>query len=105
MPRGAKPPRLIGIEWRSLSDGLGVFGRAILVPLFRELAACPQVLTASLPGRQKLRRGSGPPSTVDRAGFITAIWASLHPVQHADAAMKSGVPWQCAEVGRPGGRE
>src|SRR3954452_8256980 len=39
------------------------------------------------------------------AGFITAIWASLHPVQHADAAMKSGVPWQCGEVGRPGGRE
>jgi hypothetical protein len=39
------------------------------------------------------------------AGFITAIWASLHPVQHADAAMKSGVPWQYAEVGRPGGRE
>src|SRR3954471_20850450 len=71
---GTRPARLIGIEGRSLSDGLGVFGPAILVPLSRELAACRQVLTASLPGRQKLHRGSGPPSTVDlrwRALFET----------------------------------
>src|SRR6476646_10466272 len=63
---GAQPAHLIGIEGRCLSDCLGFFGPAIPAPLFRELAACPQVLTASLPGRQKLHRGSGPPSTVDR---------------------------------------
>jgi hypothetical protein len=51
---------------RRLSACLEFFGPAILVPLNPELPACPQVLTASLPGRQKLHRGSGPPSTVDR---------------------------------------
>src|SRR4249920_2081251 len=78
-----------------------------MVPLSRELAACPQVLTASLPGRQKLHWGSGPPSTVDRR------WpASYRPFglrctlsNTRMRQMKSGVPWQCAGVGRPGGRE
>src|SRR5258708_6958345 len=39
------------------------------------------------------------------AGFKGDVRASLHPVQHADAAMKSGIPWQVAEVGRSGRRE
>ena len=39
------------------------------------------------------------------AGLKRDVRASLHPVQHADAAMKSGIPWQVAEVGRSGRRE
>ena len=39
------------------------------------------------------------------AGLTRDVRASLHPVQHADAAMKSGIPWQVAEVGRSGQRE
>src|SRR3954447_15174627 len=103
---GAHSARLTGIKGPCLGDGLGVFRAGhpgAFIPRTGSMSAgLNRIFTRTAKTAPGIRAAIHCRSTF--AGFITAIWASLHPVQHADAAMKSGVPWQCAEVGRPGGR-
>jgi hypothetical protein len=104
---GAHSARLTGIKGPCLGDGLGVFRAGhpgAFIPRTGSMSAgLNRIFTRTAKTALGIRAAIHCRSTF--AGFITAIWASLHPVQHADAAMKSGVPWQCGEVGRPGGRE
>src|SRR6476659_815310 len=85
---GTRPARLIDIEGRGLSDGLGVFGpghHGAFIPRTGGMSAgLNRIFTRTAKTALGIRAAIHCRSTF--AGFITAIWASLHPVQHADAA-------------------